>query len=362
MKPSICVVTCYKQPDYVRAISLRDGVRQSGRFSAVWIVKNRRTGILRYAEVTMRLMMLRLTKNPDVYLLTFRGYELLPVLLLIAAGKKVVYDEFINPYEWFVYEHKKFSERSLPARLLRGVFRWCGKRVTAIVTDTPSHADYSATLMGLPRALYHSIPVSTDEATFYPQAPTEHEGFQVLYYGNMLPLHGVQYVIEAAELLADDSSVTFRIVGGKQAVAERVKAAAVRGARIEYTPWVPYAELPALFRSSDLCLGGPFGGTLQSQFVVTGKSYQFLAAARPVVIGANKESAAFRDKHDALIVPQADARALAEAIRWAKAHPAQLARIAQNGRTLYESMYSTRRVADELRRLFTAEHGFDMEG
>lgn len=358
MSRSICIVTCYKQPDYVRAISLRQGVRQSGVFDDVWVVKNHSVGAMRYFEVTAQLIKLRLTKNPDIYLLTFRGYELLPVLLLIAAGKKVVYDEFINPYEWFVDEHHKFADGSLPARLLRSVFRWCGKRTTAILTDTPSHADYSAARMGLPRSLYHSIPVSTDEATFYPQSPRPHDGFRVLYYGNMLPLHGVQYVIEAARLLADDPSITFHIVGGKQAVAEEVRTAVAAGARIDYTSWVPYAELPAVFAVSDLCLGGPFGGTVQSQFVVTGKSYQFMASARPVVIGANQESLRFQDRRNALIVPQADAAALVRIIRWASQHPAQLAEIAAHGRALYETEYSNSRIAEDLRRLFTSEHGF----
>lgn len=352
-KPSIAIVNCYKQPDYVRAVSLRQGLRDSDVFENVIVVKNTHTGVQRYLDVIIELIKVRFTQNPDVYLLTFRGYEILPFLMLIALGKKVVYDEFINPYEWFVYEHKKFSASSLPGRLLKSAFQFMGRHVTTILADTQSHADYSAELMDIPIQKYKAIPVSTDEETFQPIAPRQHDGFRVLYYGNMLPLHGVQYVIDAATKLADHKDIIFHLVGGKEEVARRVEDAVAEGAHIEYDEWIPYAQLPEAFAQSDLCLGGPFGGTVQSQFVVTGKTYQFMAAEKPAVIGANKESHVFKDGIDSLIVPEANPDALAEAILWAKDHPMELQKIAAAGRQLYEKEFSNKRVADDLRDLFT---------
>lgn len=351
--PSIAIITCYKQPDYVRAVSLRQGLRESGVFKDVIVIKNRHTNVLRYVDVLLSLLKVRVTKNPDVYLLTFRGYEILPLVLMIAIGKKVVYDEFINPYEWFVYEHHKFADGSVPAKFLRALYTWMGKRVTTILTDTPSHAAYSANLMSLPVKKYASIPVSTDENTFKPIATKPHKKFRVLYYGNMLPLHGLQYVLEAAVKLADDKDIVFHFVGGKADAQAMVQSATEQCANIEYDAWIPYEKLPETFAISDLCLGGPFGGTVQSQFVVTGKTYQFLAAARPVVVGANKESHVFTDKQDALIVPEKSADALVDAIVWAKNHPKELAALAKQGRSLYEQDFSNQRVATDLQRIFS---------
>jgi glycosyltransferase involved in cell wall biosynthesis len=360
-KPSICILNCYKQPDYIRAVVLRKALKDTDSFDEVIVVKNKRTNALRYVETMVSLIKVRFTKNPDVYVVTFRAYEILPFVRLITAGKKLVYDEFINPIEWFVYEHKKFGADSIPAKAMEAIFRYYGKRAALILTDTQSHAEYSARLMNLPIEKYRSIPVGTDETAFRPIKPASHEGFTVLYYGNMLPLHGLRYVLEAAKQLADRPDIRFHIVGGKRIVQDWVEQARENGAHITYDAWVDYKKLPELFATSDVCLGGPFGGTVQSQFVITGKTYQFLASAKPVIIGANRESGVFTDKQNALIVPQADAAALRDAIVWAADHPTELADVGQAGRRLFQRLYSTEHIADELRAAFRDNRVFDME-
>jgi glycosyltransferase involved in cell wall biosynthesis len=360
-KPSVCIITCYKQPDYVRAVALRQGLRDTGLFEDVITVKNTYTNALRYAEVLGRLIKIRFSKNPDFYVLTFRGYEMLPFVWLLTIGKKLIYDEFINPVEWFVYEHKKFKPDSVPARLLRSIFRWFGRRAATILTDTQSHADYSAELMSLPITKYRAIPVGTDEKTFHPMAPIAHDGFRVLYYGNMLPLHGLEYAIDAAKALAGRSDITFHFVGGKQPVVDMISAAQAAGAHIEYDKWIDFQKLPEVFAASDLLLGGPFGGTVQSQFVVTGKTYQFIAAARPAVVGENKESHVFTDKENALLVPQADAEALARVIAWGADNRDELEKIGQRGRKLYEDQFSSKRIASDLTLLFQEYGVLDVE-
>ncbi len=355
-KPSVCIITCYKQPNYVRAVALRQGLRDTHLFDNVIVVKNTSSGVKRYFETLWRLTKVRLTKNPDVYVLTFRGYETLPFVRLITAGKKLFYDEFINPVEWFVYEHHKFTPDSLPARLMGGVFRWYGRRAASILTDTQSHADFSADLMKLPIEKYASIPVGTDELTFKPIKVKKHAGFRVLYYGNMLPLHGVEYVVDAATQLASRDDIVFHLIGGKHQVEKLIEQAKAAGAHIDYDKWVDYGELPKVFAKSDLCLGGPFGGTVQSQFVVTGKTYQFMAAARPVVVGENHETHVFKDKKNALVIPQADGEALKDVILWAANNPSKLVKIGEAGRKLYEQEFSSKRIAGDLARLFR-QHG-----
>jgi len=351
-KPSICVITCYKQPDYVRAKTLRRGLHESDLFEDVLIVKNKHTGVLRYIDVFAQLIKIRFSKNPDFYILTFRGYETLPFVWLMTLGKKLLYDEFINPVEWFVYEHKKFAPGSIPAKLLRAVFRWFGKRVSLILTDTESHADYSAELMDLPREKYRAIPVGTDERTFQPLNPISHDGFRVLFYGNMLPLHGVDIVLKTAEILAARTDIIFHFVGGKKVIREKTAAAQAIGANIEHDKWIEFEKLPETFAKSDICLGGPFGGTVQSQYVITGKTFQFMAAARPAVIGSNKETQLFTDKQNALVVPQANVDALKDVILWAAENRDKLEAIGQNGRKLYEEQFSSKRIACDFTSLF----------
>jgi glycosyltransferase involved in cell wall biosynthesis len=144
--------------------------------------------------------------------------------MLITLGKQRIFDEFINLIEWVVYEHKKMSPASPLAKMLTAGYRTLVGQCDVVLTDTSSHADFSAQLLRLPRDLFHPVPVSTDETLFVPMPQVKKEEFQVLYYGNMLPLHGLEYVLAAAVLLRD-KPIRFRIIGGKAEVGIKIEQA-----------------------------------------------------------------------------------------------------------------------------------------
>src|SRR6185312_13668641 len=61
---TICTVTCYKQPDYVRSVTLAQGLKQGKAFTHVVEVRNKSTGFWRYGEVFWQLLRVRFTQNP----------------------------------------------------------------------------------------------------------------------------------------------------------------------------------------------------------------------------------------------------------------------------------------------------------
>jgi len=345
----LCIITCYNQPDYVRAVTLRAAARGIEGVEVV-VVKNRRTGLLGYGKVLLKVLRARLHDKPDAYLLTFRGYEMLLPVRLLTLGRPLMYDEFINPIEWAVYEHRKLSPRNPLTWLLKALYLLLLKSVSLILTDTKSHADLSADMMSISRDKFLDIPVGTDETTFRPTEPedSEAEYFTLLYYGNMLPLHGVSQVFDAAVKLKGEK-VRFVVVGGKAKVAHAAAEAVAKGANVDYKAWVEFDRLPKLMREADLCLAGPFGGTFQAEYVVTGKTFQYMAMGRPTVIGMNRESDAFTDRKDALIVRQGNADALADTIRWATMHRDELHAIGLAGQALYKKNYSTPQLTKRLK-------------
>ncbi len=350
----VCLITCYKQPDYIRAKTLRTAIGDIKDVELI-VVKNKHTGLWRYVEVVGKLIAVRLTKHPDIYFLTFRGYEMLPMTRLLTLGRPLIFDEFINLMEWVIDEHHKIKQKSLLAKFLYGNYRFWLKKVQLITTDTMSHAKYSANLMKLPIDKYVPLIVSTDEQTFggAKVAARRHKGlFRVFYYGNMLPLHGIEVVLQAMHDLKGQD-IELQLVGGNQKVQQLVKRAKSDGVKVNYKKWVSYAKLPSYMQSADVCLGGPFGGTVQSQFVITGKTYQLLQMGRPVIVGQNLESGIFTDKSNVLIVKQNNADSLAGAILWAQSHPVELKKIGQNGRKLYQNILSNRQLSEQLRLMFT---------
>jgi glycosyltransferase involved in cell wall biosynthesis len=352
----IAVITCYKQPDYVRAQTLRAAVMAAGHECIV--VKNSRSGLLRYPETAWKLLATRLSQRPDAYVLTFRGYEFLPLANILTWPKPLVFDEFINPLQWLEEPRPEAWAPLVPKGFLKFLYRFLLRRPHTVLTDTPQSAAASARLTyGGPNRKLTALPVSTDETVFTPAPKKPHKGFKIFYYGNMLPLHGLSHVLEAAVALRT-LPVTFTVVGGKKEASAAVEAAAARGARVSYRAWVDYDKLPAEIHGSDLCLGGPFGDTSQARLVITGKTYQFLACGAPTVVGKTSAANVFIDKRDCLLVPLGDSGALADAIRWAYRHPKKLAAIGRHGRELYDARFSIRAIAPQLQAVLgvQAEH------
>jgi glycosyltransferase involved in cell wall biosynthesis len=348
----VCVITCYAQPDYIRARTIRAGLGLLPDVEVV-VVKNTHTGFLRYGEVVLKLIKTRLTDNPDMYILTFRGYEMLPIVRIITLGRKLVFDEFVNLIEHTVYEHHRLKAGALPAKILQAGYRFWLKSADIVLTDTPSHADYSSELMKLPRDKYVPLIVSTDEETFDVSMKERVQGneLNVFFYGlYMLPLHGLDVMLDAMKFLKSEN-ITLHIIGGKEQTADIVRSAQDEGAKVTYEQHVHYEDLVGYIHDADIVLGGPFGNTVQSQFVIGGKVFQFLRSGKPTVIGQNKESGLFTDKKDALVIPEGDAQALADVLKWAKLHPKELWSIGEAGRKLYEAKLSNKVLASELRGL-----------
>jgi glycosyltransferase involved in cell wall biosynthesis len=349
----VCIITCYKQPDYIRAKTLRAAL-ESNDGVELFVVKNSRVGALRYPEVFIKILMTRVKYRPDVYILTFRGYEMLIPVRLATLGKTFIFDEFINLVEWVVYEHKKLKQHGLGEKLLKSVYRFWLNTADLILTDTVSHADLSSKMMRIPRAKYVPLIVSTDENLFNanktPQTRQSADILRVFYYGNMLPLHGVEIVLDAIKLL-DNEKVELTLIGGDEKMLAAVDRAREAGVNVTYKAWVDFKELPGYMQRADICLAGPFGGTFQSQYVLTGKSYQFLQMKRPIIVGENKESNIFTDKKDALIVKQASAKNLARAINWAYENRTKLPAIGQAGFLLYQRKLSNKVLARRVKEL-----------
>lgn len=343
----LAIITCYRQPDYIRGQTLRAAAAEYPGIELI-IIKNSNTGVMRYPEVIWKVVKARLTRHPDVYLITFRGYEILMAAGLLTWPKTLIYDEFINPIEWLQEPREQHWAHYAPISFLSWFYRLLLKRAKFILADTGAHASYTAAINRLPEGRVVTIPVSTNEKLFRPgpaqESDAENKKFRVLYYGSMLPLHGLSYVLDAALALVD-LPIEFLLVGGKDKAAQAINLAKTKGADVIYKDWIDFEKLPDEILNSDLCMGGPFGNTMQANMVITGKTYQFMASGAPTLIGDTKVKAKFRDRENCLIVPQADAAALASSIRWAYQNQDKLKAIGSSGYELYKAEFSQAVVA-----------------
>ena len=92
----VAVITNHADPDYIRARSIRAALKTLPGIQML-VIKHSGNKYLRYFEIIWKLVRVRFTEKPDVYLITFRGQEILPIVLLLAGRRPVIFDEFIVP-------------------------------------------------------------------------------------------------------------------------------------------------------------------------------------------------------------------------------------------------------------------------
>jgi glycosyltransferase involved in cell wall biosynthesis len=319
--------------------------------------RNTSKGFLRYFQTLWKLAAIRLLFNPQYYILGFRGYEIFWIVRLITLGKMLIYDHMMSPYDSLRNEQAVIRKDGLVDKVIYFYEKIVLSASDMVLTDTEKHKQYFHELFDLPLEKIEAIPVGTDENLFRVEGFSlinDRSGrFEVLYYGSFLPLHGMDIILKAAFVLRD-KPIHFTLIGGNRLdlsnfhnMIERLDLD-----NVTHIDWVEFEELPKYIARSNLGLGGPFGKTGQAGRVITGKTFQFLAMAKPVIIGKHNDSDdGFEDKMNCLLVPQGDEIALSDAMLWALEHCERLEQIGQRGYELYRSRYSVKLISKKIKRV-----------
>jgi glycosyltransferase involved in cell wall biosynthesis len=362
----ICMFGTYES-GFDRNQTLLQGLREEGAIVdechvPVWETMRYKTdslrGPLQYAIVLGRLILayaklcVRYLAAPshDLVLVGYLGqFDVFPARLLSWLRRKpLVFDAFISLYDTAVEDRGVFAKRSIPARVLRWVDRWSCKLSDLVLLDTNQHIDYFCDEFGLDESKFQRVLVGADTAYMAPEPATRpSDRFVVLHYGKFAPLHGMQFILDAADRLRDRREIVFKIVGGGQTFAESKAYAEQLGIdNIELIPWLEPDELRRAIRESHVCLG-IFGETPKASRVVPNKVYQCLAAGAAVVTGRSPASEELLVDHEhALLCEMANGEAIAEAIEELQADPALRERLGRNAAALFFERFTPERIVE----------------
>ena len=274
-------------------------------------------------------------------------------------GRRVLFDPLVTLTETFIEDRRLVAPGTVRARLIRWLDRLALRAADVILADTPQQAASWAALAGVPLSRLAVLPVGADERLFDPSRRMQAGGrgddldcLRVLFYGTYSPLHGAETIVEAVHRLerAGERLAVVMIGTGQCEAAVRARAAEAGLRTITFVPWVPEHELPNWIAWADVVLG-IFGATAKAARVVPNKVYQAMAMASAIV---TRDSPALRWLADgeqiALLVPPADADALAAALRTLRS-PARRTVLAQAARARFEAVASDRARASRLRPL-----------
>jgi colanic acid biosynthesis glycosyl transferase WcaI len=168
--------------------------------------------------------------------------------------------------------------------------------------------------------------------------PRRHGGrLRVLYAGTLGLAHRVQTLVEAA-ILAGPDNVELWIAGdGQDADVIRDLVASSAAQHVKLLGLVPAESIPALYAAADVAAVVLRDRPLFRD-ALPSKTFEAMAAARPVVLSGAGEAARLVERHDiGLVVPPEDPAELAEVfIRLAGADESVLTSYGARGRALAE--------------------------
>jgi glycosyltransferase involved in cell wall biosynthesis len=297
--------------------------------------------ILRLGLAELKLAVAKIPVDVDALVVGYPGQ--FDVWSAKRHRKPTLFNAMVSLYDTFVEDRQRFRAHSLAARALHEIDRRSFAAVDMLVADTRANAHYMAEIGGIeePPVCY----VGAEERLFHRMwEPQEH--FHALFVGKLIPLHGLDVILEAARVA---SEIEFRIIGSGQLQ----HLLADRPPNVHHLPWVDYERLPQEYASAG-CALGVFGSSAKAQRVIPNKAFQAVAVGTPLVTAASEGARElFTDGSNALL-PDSSAESLAEAIVALRDDPALARRIGAAGRATFEREASEEVLGNRWKELIDA--------
>ncbi|MCD8109544.1 MAG: glycosyltransferase [Clostridiales bacterium] len=254
-------------------------------------------------------------KQADVIFVGFAPQLVFPFLKKWNRRKTVVIDFFISMYDTCVNDRSYFKSKSIPARILhridRNVLGNCHRAIVDTAADGAYFSEEFQVKADKMEVLYLEADTGIyDKDKYASGSETDAEdGLTVLYFGSILPLQGVEVILEAQKILKERDDIRFLMIGPVDEKTVRKEDYP----NTTFYEWLSQPELAAQIARADLCLAGHFHPTIEkARRTIPGKAYIYEAMEKKMILGdnpANRELYREDDRH--LFVKMGDAEALA---------------------------------------------------
>lgn len=234
-------------------------------------------------------------------------------------NKTIVIDFFISVFDTLVNDRKTIGRKSIIAKLCHWLDQKTLSKADVVITDTIADKDYFVHEFGQDNLIdsnqFLVWYLEADSKVYFPRIQKKTKVIQgkfvVLYFGSILPLQGVDVVLDMIRSFLDNGEIVFQIIGPIPKDYQKPMAP-----NIEYINWLPQERLSEYIANADLCLAGHFSGNIdKAKRTIPGKAYIYEAVERKMILGdctANREL--FSDDERHFFCRQGDSKALADEV------------------------------------------------
>ncbi len=145
------------------------------------------------------------TPKHDVVVVGYPGqFDVFVVRLLSRLRRTpLVWDIFMSTY---LIAQERGLEQTSPRTVafLRDTERAACRLPDRLILDTEDYVAWFHRVHGVDESRFRLVPTGADDTSHYPTPASEsvHGPWRILYYGTFIPNHGVEWIVEAARLLA----------------------------------------------------------------------------------------------------------------------------------------------------------------
>lgn len=255
-------------------------------------------------------------KGFDAVFVGFAPQLIVPFFKNKFMNKLLVIDFFISFYDTLVCDRKKFPKDSFIAKRLHWLDSITIAKADCVIADTLAHGEYFCTEFNLDKRKLIVLYLEADSSIYNPLVignKKDSDDFTVLYFGSVLPLQGVEIVLESTQILQNEQHLNFVFVGP---LNSRQKEKYSISNNVQFFNWLSQKDLAQKIAESDLCLAGHFNAEIEkAQRTIPGKAYIYRAMQKPMILGgcaANREL--YEESDEIFYVKQGSAQALAQRI------------------------------------------------
>ena len=240
-------------------------------------------------------------------------------------GHVVVFDAFLSLHDTIVSDRGFVRGGGIASKLIWVIEKLALQIADIILVDTDQHGDFFSREFGIARERFQTVLVGA-EPIFWASRQSQGTNFDdhflgpgrptVLFYGQLIPLQGIDTILDAITRTAGEPFCWLLIGSGQDEPKLRHFLDQHGGDNVSWIPWVEYERLPAFISQASVALG-IFGTSDKAARVIPNKVFQVLAAGKPVITRASPAMDRLAERYPEAIVtvPAGDGAALADAVR-----------------------------------------------
>ncbi|PIY79264.1 MAG: hypothetical protein COY81_03570 [Candidatus Pacebacteria bacterium CG_4_10_14_0_8_um_filter_43_12] len=265
-------------------------------------------------------------------------------------GKRLIFNPLLIIYVGFSEEQRILSKSSMLGKAIKFFEGLAYQACDLVFADTPFQEEFLKNIFGVPQAKLKVLAIGADDR-YYRFTPYVNKSnkINVVYYGLYSPIHGVEYIIDAANKLKRNSNIHFTMVGNGNTFDKNYKKSQKLNLKnITFFYDVPLSSHPAIIEKADIFLGF-LGDSPTVKRVIPNKVYQGLALNKIVITAdAPVTRSLFKHKENMYLIPPANTEKLVDALIELQNNPTLRMNIARNGYSLFSKNFSPKAVGKQL--------------